>query len=243
MIIDAHVHIKGGDIYRREFPPELIVKLMEEANIDKSIVFSICLPSRESNELTYRAISKFPNKLIGFAHVLPQEGDIAVIELRRAIKEFKFKGLKLHAGEFAKEYGFTLKLLEPILEECVKLKIPVLIDPIGQYEPVVEIVEAFPELKLIIAHMGSHNNEVIVNKFIGLARRKENVYLDTSWSDVYWKIRDAVKYAGADKLIFGSDGPLNHPLVELMKIKILKLPKEEEEKILYKNILKLLGEG
>jgi len=41
MIVDAHVHVKGGDVYRREFPPELIVKLMDETGVDKSIVFSI----------------------------------------------------------------------------------------------------------------------------------------------------------------------------------------------------------
>lgn len=241
MIIDAHVHIKGGDVYRREFPPELIVKQMDEAGIDKSIVFSICLPSRESNDLTLKAVNKFPHRLIGFAHVLPQEGGIAVIELERAVKELGFKGLKLHAGEFTQEYGFTAKLLEPVLEKAVKLGIPVLLDPIGKFDPIVEIVNMFSELKLIVAHMGSHNNEIIVSKFIGLARKCENLYLETSWSDIPWKIKEAVEYAGADKLIFGSDGPLYHPLVELTKIRILKLPKEEEEKILGKNILRLLA--
>jgi len=240
MIIDAHVHIKGGDIYRREFPPELIIKRMNEAGIDRSVVFSICLPSKESNELTFKAVSRFPDKLIGFAHVLPQEGDVAVLELERAIMELGFKGLKLHAGEFAQECGFTVKLLEPVLERAVKLKIPVLLDPISKFEPILEMVNAFPELKLIIAHLGSHNNEVVVSKFIGLASKHENLYLDTSWSDIPWKIKEAVEYAGADKLIFGSDGPLYHPLVELTKIKVLKLSKEEEEMILGKNLLRLL---
>jgi len=51
-IIDSHVHVKGGDLYRRELDPEETIRGMDQAGIDQSCIFSICLPSRESNELT-----------------------------------------------------------------------------------------------------------------------------------------------------------------------------------------------
>lgn len=126
------------------------------------------------------------------------------------------------------------------MDGIVRLKVPCLIDCKGEYDVMEELVEAYPEVKFIIAHLGSHNNEKLVDKFIGLAKRSENVFLDSSWSDVPWKIHDAIKIAGADKVVFGSDGPLIHPLIELTKIKVLKLNEEEEELVLWKNIARLI---
>ena len=51
----------------------------------------------------------------------------------------------------------------------------------------------------------------------------------------------AVKRAGARKILFGSDGPWLHPGVELQKIKLLGLPPGKEALILGGNILRLLG--
>ena len=52
VLIDCHVHVKGGDKYKREFRAKQILQCMDEAGIDRSVIFSICLPSRESNALT-----------------------------------------------------------------------------------------------------------------------------------------------------------------------------------------------
>jgi len=50
----------------------------------------------------------------------------------------------------------------------------------------------------------------------------------------------AVRELPAEKIIFGTDGPLVDSRVELYKIRLLKLPKEKEEKILSGNIRRLL---
>jgi len=42
----------------------------------------------------------------------------------------------------------------------------------------------------------------------------------------------AVRIAGAHKILFGSDGPLLHPGLELCKIRLLELNPEEEALIL-----------
>ena len=64
MIIDSHVHVKGGDTYRRELDPDRTIYRMDQAGVDKSIVFSICLPSRASNEMTLRAVRGREERLI-----------------------------------------------------------------------------------------------------------------------------------------------------------------------------------
>ena len=71
--------------------------------------------------------------------------------------------------------------------------------------------------------------------------RFPNLYGDTSSVRHFDYIVQAVKRAGARKILFGSDGPWLHPGVELQKIKLLGLPPEKEALILGGNILRLLG--
>lgn len=54
-------------------------------------------------------------------------------------------------------------------------------------------------------------------------------------------LEQAARELPAEKLIFGSDGPLVDLRVELHKIRLLKLPGEKEDLILGGNILRLLG--
>jgi Amidohydrolase len=56
-------------------------------------------------------------------------------------------------------------------------------------------------------------------------------------------IVQAVKRAGAHKVLFGSDGPWLHPGVELHKIRLLGLPPQQEALILGGNAMRLLAQA
>jgi predicted TIM-barrel fold metal-dependent hydrolase len=68
-----------------------------------------------------------------------------------------------------------------------------------------------------------------------------NVYADTAGVRRFDYIVQAIRRAGARKLIFGSDGPWLHPEVELHKIRVIGLAPEEEALILGGNIRRLLS--
>jgi uncharacterized protein len=51
----------------------------------------------------------------------------------------------------------------------------------------------------------------------------------------------AVRRAGAKKILFGSDGPWLHPGVELAKVKALGLSPAEERMVLGENFLRLIN--
>ena len=55
---------------------------------------------------------------------------------------------------------------------------------------------------------------------------------------ICWRTR--VERAGADKFLFGSDGPWLHPGVELAKVRALRLPANEEALVLGGNFLRLI---
>ncbi|MBC7287540.1 MAG: amidohydrolase family protein [Armatimonadetes bacterium] len=237
-IIDFHCHVKGGDLYRREFLGEQIVRAADEAGIKKTVIFSICLPGRESNELTKREADKFPDRLIPFAHVLPQEGALAIREVRRCFQELGWRGLKLHCGEMTER---APEHLVPLLELCVEFDRPCLIDVASDVGLTKAIVEAVPNCKLVVAHLGAPNQEQLVDQFIALALEHENLYFDLSYCHVPWKMQVAVDALGAERLVFGSDGLLYHPLIELAKIACLKLTDTQLAAILSDNAARLLG--
>ncbi|MCK5803170.1 MAG: amidohydrolase [Lentisphaeria bacterium] len=241
MVIDSHVHLKGGDYFRREFDPDATVRMLDDAGIDRACVFSMSLPTQESNELTRRGVKGREDRLIPYAHALPEEGELARQEVLRAVEKWGFRGLKLHLGEVRGEP--TDELFLPFLEQAAELNIPVLLDCINQPELAKRWVEAVPEAKIIIPHLGSPLDQFMVDQFIRLCQSHDNVWLDTSYSHVPWKIRDAVHFCGAEKVIFGSDGGAGYypSSFELAKVNAYDLVSEELELILGGNITRLIG--
>lgn len=245
MIVDAHVHLKHGDIYRTEYSPETIVETMNGAGIDLSIVFAISTTTRRSIDMALEAHRKFPERLIPFVYALPNYERPVIEELKHAIVNLGFKGIKIHAGECTlAEY-----VIDPVISLAEKLRVPCLIDCAGRYLDMKRISEKFPNAKIIVAHFGKYlcEDKELIDKFISLAETHENIYLDTSGVVLTHKIREAVDKVGSDKIVFGTDGPQREPdtvsfaIKEIKKIKSLNLKTEDEENILGKTILEILG--
>jgi predicted TIM-barrel fold metal-dependent hydrolase len=55
------------------------------------------------------------------------------------------------------------------------------------------------------------------------------------------KIADAVRSLGAERVVFGSDGPGCHPALELHKVRMLHLDAADEQAVLGGNAARLLG--
>ena len=103
------------------------------------------------------------------------------------------------------------------------------------------LLRAYPDVKIIIDHLGSPTNYHHQIQAIYLAEKYDNVYLDTSvGSDIFENLQLAVKRAGPEKILFGSDAPVYHPAVELKKIELLDISEKERALILGDNIKKIL---
>jgi hypothetical protein len=71
--------------------------------------------------------------------------------------------------------------------------------------------------------------------------RYSNVYGDTSGVYRFDYLEQAVRRAGPEKLLFGSDGPWLHPAAELYKVRLLRLPAAAEALVLGGNVARLLA--
>jgi predicted TIM-barrel fold metal-dependent hydrolase len=99
----------------------------------------------------------------------------------------------------------------------------------------------FPDVNFIIPHLGSFADDWRAHqRVIDQLVRYPNIYTDTSGIRRFDYIVEAIKRAGARKVLFGSDGPWLHPGVELHKIRLLGLPPKQEALVLGGNIFRLL---
>jgi predicted TIM-barrel fold metal-dependent hydrolase len=244
MIVDSHVHLKHGDAQKTEYSAQEIVRVMDAVGIDGSVVFAMSTTTRRSIELAQEAVRQYPQRLIPYAYALPSYERAVLDELDRAIAEFGFRGIKLHAGECS----LADYIVDPVLALAGRRGVPCLIDCIGRDRPIERMARSYPETTVIVAHLGKYlsEDEALIDRFIGLAERYDRLILDLSGVLLSHKIVEAVARLGADRLVFGTDGPHEAPdtvgyaRAALDQIRDLGLSPADEGAVLGGNIARLL---
>jgi predicted TIM-barrel fold metal-dependent hydrolase len=242
-IIDAHCHAGKGINYAANDPrsdpwttyndPAWTLRRAQQAGIDKTIIFPINNKTyREANEEIASYVRRWPDKFIGFAkHDSRTEAGKIRKMLLREVRELGLKGLKLHGVP-----------TEEMVETAYELKIPILFHPPNVSDSLA-VVQSYPQVSFILAHLGSFASRSWTEhvRAIEASKRLANLYLDTSSVVFFDYLKRAATELPPEKLIFGSDGPLVNSQVELYKIRLLKLPKEQERLVLSGNIARLLS--
>jgi len=238
MIIDAHIHAGHADDLAHSWDTfediEISLRRMDQAGIDRAVVLPIGRSNFEHyNRELAEIVQRYPNRLVGLAKVSQQHdaGRIGRM-LEEAFEKLGLVGLKLH-GQPNRE----------IMSALDRYRKPILIDPWGEVYPLRYVAESYPNVPMIIAHMGkfcSTDTPVRLHT-MWLARRYPNVYFDTSSVMDFEALEMAVKEDLCHKMIFGSDGPVLHCGVELARIQYLDLTDAQREMVLGGNIARLIG--
>jgi predicted TIM-barrel fold metal-dependent hydrolase len=202
LVIDAHNHI-GTRHGARQTGADLVAK-MDQAGVAKAVIFPF-VEGNFTNEAVKVAFDEFPNRLIPYCAVNPWQPD-AVDELRRCVRDWGFKGLKLHPtinGYHLADPG----LVNPLFEEAGDLGVPIIVhgasDLYNAPPEFAEMARRFPRVNLLMAHMGFFWS---VEQAIAYAKEFPNLYLETSRAPIF-EITTAVRELGPDKVIWGTDSP------------------------------------
>lgn len=102
----------------------------------------------------------------------------------------------------------------------------------------VEVATRHPEVTFVLGHLGYGNVDF---HGIGLVADLPNVVVETSggYSSV---LAASIEELGADRVLFGSEHPLQDPRVELTKVDVLELPPAHRAAVLGGNARRLLKE-
>ncbi|MEQ3548995.1 amidohydrolase family protein [Pseudonocardia nematodicida] len=218
------------------FDPQRILDRMDAAGVDMAMVCS--LAQRIENDFLIELVGKFPDRLIGFGQVRPQDDD-ALTEIERCAAA-GLRGLKLHPsmhGYHVADHG----LLDPVFDLCARLGLPILINALDDAFcaplAIEEIAKDHPQVPTIIAHMGAVWN---VPEAIIVAERREHVYLETS-ATLMADVKRAYARLGPEKILLGSEWPGSD--FDLERMKIAKAIPDEADRALVEggNYARLLG--
>lgn len=246
MIIDAHLHLDEKIDGTAIGAAKELNRQLTEAGISRAIVLHLESQGWSAEEFA-EAIQPYKT-LKGFLNLHPFHKD-AKVKLNIGINKLGFIGLKLHPRlqEFSIDHKKTLELVRFAGE----LNIPVLFDafPDGTHimqgfsaVKYAELAKLCPDTRIIWAHMGGH----YVLDFMMLAKRLPNVYMDCSYSFLYYRnssiVKDIVysmKSMKFDRIFYGSDYPdrsISESVIESIKIfKEFGLNEDELTKVMYTN--------
>lgn len=242
MIVDVHVHMGKGVTripMQHGITAEQVIRLMDEARIDKAVVFPVYHYAYDSaNEEIKAAVDRYPDRLIGFGRINVASPEQAAREAAHAIKDLGLKGI----GELALPWGASeLECVRVYMEVIRECKVPVLFHAVEALERIRQIAREFKDVPVILGHMGGLWNLELNDKCIGMAKELDNVFLETSSVLFQCMIERAVKEVGPSKILFGSDAPALHPAVERLKIETLNISDSAKEMILGANAVALLS--
>lgn len=169
------------------------------------------------NEYVAEYVQDHPGKLLGFASVDPSRPREALEELERAHRELGLKGVAVApaAQDFHPSSSNALLIYERVNE----LGLPLLVHQgiyfssqskleYGRPALLDEIAREFPDLKIVIAHMGYpwlHETVVLLEKHFNVFADVSGLLMQ-SWL-AYNALLSAFQYGVIDRLLFGSGFP------------------------------------
>lgn len=155
------------------------------AGLSRVVLSATAFPgSPATNRAVAAAVATAPDLFVGCASVDPRDGMAAVRELRRAVQEDGFRGLKLLPFLYGRPPDDAIYF--PLYAACVDLDIPALVltghtavrerSELGRPLHLDPVALHFPELRLVAGHAGYPWTE----ELISLAWKHENLFIDTS---------------------------------------------------------------
>ena len=242
-IIDGHTHIgKWSEVFLN-YSTDVndAVKVMKKFNIDSAMAMPANDTSNE--ELLNQIREQNEYKFYFCAWINPDDENLDIF-LEKNLEIIRF--FKVHPSFQRKR--ITDESYKKYIEIAIDKKIPVIVhcgrwQEIASYSYPIETAKKYPELKIILAHLGGDQPNLCINaaKEIKFSNLK-NAYLGTESVREFYFVEQVVKIAGAERVIFGSDYNLCLPATYIPIIESLNISDAEKEMIFSGNILSLINE-
>jgi uncharacterized protein len=246
----------GQQLPEEEPPIDATVSAMDHAGVGFGLLSAWQAPEGPliSNDEVAGWVEAHPDRFAGLAAVNLRRPMEAVRELRRCVDERGFKGLRVVPWLW--ETPPTDRRYYPLFAACVDLGVPFFtqVGHTGPMRPsqtgrpipyIDQIALDFPELVIICGHIGYPWTE----EMIAVARKHENVYIDTSAYTPHRYPRELVDYmrsnGGREKVMFGTNYPMIFHQQALEALDALGLEDDVRTQFLSGNARRLLrlGEG
>jgi predicted TIM-barrel fold metal-dependent hydrolase len=252
MIIDADTHISPTGEDAMSITYDELLRRMDRAGVDKALTWlrpPYLREIAESNAYVHEAMQQHPDRILGFGWADPRLGvDKAKEAVRHCIYDYGFYGVKLNGAQnsfYIDHPDISLPVVEEIARTGKLLAFHVGTDAYETTHPfrVAKIARMFPEVQMLMVHMGGVAHHDLSNAAIEMAQECPNLTLIGSAVRAVAVLK-AVKTLGAHRVCFGSDTPFALMHVEVAKYNALldgEVTPEDKHKIMAGNIARLMG--
>lgn len=242
MIVDSHQH-----------PGDRVPRVMAELGIDVSVLLPV---GADAAGRARRMALAEPGRYVPFFWIDVEHVQRSVGELKAAVEEYGCKGVKFQP--LLQHVYASDRRLYPVYEACTELGLAVTfhtgavsfpqefgIPHITKYAhplPVDEVAFDFPELRIILAHMGGnwHYEALIV------AEKHPNVFLDTAYLPFFCRrmlpritpgelIERAVRILGPERVLYACEG------LPPSAVREAEIGEQAKEQVLGLNAARLFG--
>jgi predicted TIM-barrel fold metal-dependent hydrolase len=233
MIIDVHCHMGWDFSFDEEFKKESLIKKLELVDIQivqPGTTHNIEDARRQHDDIA-ALCREYPGRFYGMAAPNPhlpagQYED----EIARCVKELKFIAIKMHT--YAAAVHPNGKAGRRAFETALKHGIPVMVHtgsgmPFASPINLINPAKAFPEVKIIMAHLGTM---LLADEVDFAFEQCANIYGDTSWTAGYL-LRRYIRGFG-DRLMLASDLADNLQ-TEIAKIGSIDLTADEQDAVMF----------
>ncbi|OHD15484.1 MAG: hypothetical protein A2086_14825 [Spirochaetes bacterium GWD1_27_9] len=259
MIIDSHVHI--GNTVFFETPEDILIKSMKKYKIDFGIVSSLdgCEYDPDLNIIdpkvsksqyevslqTLQFVKKYPDMFKGLIWIKPDtESFTKDLENFMLSNKDYICGFKTHP--YHSKLAITDKKYAKYLEFADKHNLPFEIhtakDIYSKSEFVYEVAKDYKNINFIMVHLDLWTDN---SNAINLLPKLPNLYGDTTWVSTE-SVLKAIKIAGSNKILFGSDSPIDgintyEKYQDLLKTLKKELSTDDYENVIFKNAKKIFN--
>lgn len=210
LIIDCHSHI---GCWKQFHAPQNTAEGMI-ASMDALGINVACITAHSSigpdylygNNMVIDALTRYPDRFLGYATVNPNYSGDMKNELGRCLAIEGMAGIKLHPGM----HGCAIddKNYRIAYETADERQLPILIHVWGKADvaAVERLAIEYPKAQFIMGHAGAEIKAM--EDALGVVNRRGNVYVDLAISSAYeGNVEWFVDEVGSKRVLFGTDMP------------------------------------
>ena len=234
LIIDWHVHLGRWVASYLPASGERMLAHMDRVGVARICVNGIMYSDvRAGNDAVAAFARQHPDRVVPFASLNPYQGNM-LDELKRCVYELGMRAVKVHEmvqGQHSPAVGGAAWGWDKVWEFCGSARVPVLAHGVVTDED----IRRYSGTVFVLAH-GTGALE-------RLARLREcaNLYADTAWTqNRAWSLPALVEILGPDRVLWGTDAPLDDFAHRLGIVLDAGLSEETQRKILGLNAARLL---
>lgn len=248
-IIDTHTHYMDGMglIYNVPVSAGRMVEIMDQHGIEECWVSpgtGLMRDFSEANERQWIATKDYPGRFVNFFVVNPNYAEKLETEIRRAVEERGFGGLKFHP--WCTGFPIMNGTMDLVAGLAVEYDLPLMFHdgtpPWSETLQVAAVADYYPEAKVIIGHSGLLD---AYRSAIEACNTHDNIWLDICGPCV-GDAKAVIENVRSDRILYGSDFACNDTdnlVAERIRVVEYACPdKEMQKKIFYDNARALIPE-